>query len=202
MEGTADVQKWREQTARRMVESQQLAIAKDQAMIARNAAAYNRNRYEVQFSKEQLLWVFRDPSASQSMDPTRRTRKLEPSATGPWRVVDRLANNNYRLRNTRTGAIDEFNVDTLVPVTVTEWSGPLQASTPETDDDEFTDPFDSGNDSDNDPADDSADDSAEVTDATLIPKKGGCSATQVGCARTLRPVPERLARRAALAQMP
>ena len=120
---------------------------------ARAIAAKDRNRYDVTFHPGQLVLVHRQPPNSSNRDPTRRTRKLKSRASGPWRIIRQLANNNYQLQHTRLGEMDTFNVDSIVALrtTVEEATDDLDlaSSMPESDDEvDFTSPYDLRSDDD------------------------------------------------------
>src|SRR5689334_22823267 len=86
------------------------------------------------------------PNPSNAEIGTRRDRPL------PY--PEQLPRNNYRLQHVREESIDVFNVDSIVPVVVTEWSDPLDCLQPQpdpnNDDETFADPYDSSADSDAD----------------------------------------------------
>ena len=85
-------------------------------MITKNAETYNQGRYPAHFVMGDLVLIYRVPPERQSLDATRRTRALASYASGPWRVVRVLSNNNFLLQHIRTGATDTFNADTIVPL--------------------------------------------------------------------------------------
>ena len=188
-----ELQQWRSTMQHRMSQARRLAAENDKRLIKKNADAYNKNRQVVSYQPTQLVWIWREPPASTQVDPTRRTRKLCARAGGPYRVVEKLAHNNYRLRHVHTGEMDTFNVDTMVPVLVTEWSDPTDLVVPyaeSREDTVFDDPYDT--------ADTGSDeDYAGNSVSRSHPKKGGYSAPRAPTSlRSLRPVPDRLARAA------
>ena len=157
------VHEYRRNIINRIKIAQDLAIKLDKKMLAKNAITYNQNRYEAKFEPGQLLWNYRRPAASTNADHTRRSTKFDLYATGPWRVIEALPNNNYLLRHIKTQSEDTFNVDSLVPVTVTEWTPPLE-SIFETGDEDEGDEADDTDDTDTNGADTDGDADDNETD--------------------------------------
>jgi hypothetical protein len=216
---TGDLNEWRSTMILRLQAARELAIAEEAKTIEYDAERYNRNRHDVNFDIGQLVLIYRVPPESQNFDPTRRTRKLSTYSSGPWRVLERLPNNNFRLRHIRAGHEDIFNVDTMVPFRVRhDDAAPTSVPDLESDsnegssDDDFADPFDTASDTESEADDEildrsDQDDPPYHCDGTRLPtqirenhsgsaasKKGGYRATP--SSRSLRAVPDRLSRAA------
>lgn len=182
------------------MKAREIAEKLDQKTKERQAALYNRSRDEApKFEEGSLVWIWREPPPSTALDPTRRTRKLEFKTSGAWRVVNRLSHITYRLRNTKTGKEDTFNVDTMCPVRVTDFTDPddliaedvIDGEDGETARDIESDgPPASDVTSPTDPDDTDYDDSDM---APRIPSLKGGGECNTG-ARVLRPTPARRAR--------
>ena len=210
-----DVQQWRDKMITRLSKARKLALVEDAKMIARNASRYDKNRTNTDLRLGELVLVYRSPSSSSNLDSTRRTRTLESYASGPWRIIANLTNNNFQLQHIRSGQTDAFNADTIVPLRTPPNASELELETDEIQEEEleFTNPYGSENDADdtddeNDTDDESLDEDQEprqeisprisAARPSMPPNKWGYSAaSQFASQRSLRPVPDRLSRAAA-----
>jgi hypothetical protein len=111
----ADVREFRRTMIRRLNRAIDLARRLDRESRERSKKYYDQTRTPTTLEVGQLVWVWRDPPASTNPDHTRRSLKLAPAWTGPWRLIEQLGDNKFRARHLRTGSVDKFEADMLVP---------------------------------------------------------------------------------------
>ena len=107
-----DVHEFRQQMRRRLDVALKCAAELDYMTRLKSKSRYDKNRKEVKFDDGDLVWIWKEPPASQNFDPAQRTRKLEAPCSGrPWRVIREVPPVNYELQHVRTGALDTFHVE-------------------------------------------------------------------------------------------
>ena len=132
------VQAFRAQMRHDLQLALQLARQLDRKTKLRQAQYFNRHRVAASFDVGSLVWLWREPPASNNPDHTRRSRKHVFRNDGPWRVLASFpSTNTYRLRHIHTGVEDTFNVDCLRPVVITELSGDVTSVPPVSEDEEL-----------------------------------------------------------------
>lgn len=99
-----------------------VARAEDARQRAERARRWNEENEEqgraYVFEEGQPVYVVPNTTSApeDGSDPTRRTRKLEEVATGPWRVIMQKGENTYLLRMCDSGTEAVWNAEQVVPL--------------------------------------------------------------------------------------
>ena len=118
-----EVREFRQQLQERLEVALKVARDLEKRTKLKQATYFNKRRVPVNFEVGSLVWRWSEPTASTNPDLTRRSRKHVYPNDGPWRVLEAYpATNTYRLRHIHTGREDTFNVDSLRPVVITEFT--------------------------------------------------------------------------------